>query len=80
MNKYLHKLDHFSETTCPSYVFPAENMAAAVLPRITSSKKKGKQAKEHQKRVDTAVRQEERLLQVPVSERMTFPSTRCASA
>ena len=74
MNKELHKLDHFSTIASPSYVFPAENECAAVLPRITSSKKKGKEAKEHQKRVDTAVRQEELLLQVPASERKSFPT------
>jgi hypothetical protein len=81
MSKELHKLDHFRATTSPSYEFPEENHAAVVLPRITSSKKRGKERKEHQKRVDTAVRNEELLLrmQVPAvsgGERMTFPATR----
>lgn len=65
MTKDINQLAHLRATVCPSYACPVENRAAAVLPRITSSERKGKARKEHQKRVDTAVRNEELLLLNP---------------
>lgn len=74
MSKDYSNLEHFQITSHPSYSFPDQNVAAAILPRITSSKEKGKKAKEHEKRVETAVRNEEKMLQAPLGERLVFSS------
>ena len=75
MDKDLHMLEHFRVTSSQSYEFPTDNVAASILPRITSSKKKEKVAKEHQKRAENAVRQEEIMskLDLPIQDRLTFP-------